>query len=92
MRHLQRQFQQQNHYCKQQLKQLKEETRLVFLTGSRDFNRAETKVTYRFAESEGFEHSTYLEIPDADHYFGISGEWLERALEALDSPLARPTG
>ncbi len=57
---------------------------MVFLTGSRDFNRAQTKAAYKRATDEGFEHATYLEIPDADHYFGISGEWLRRGLVALD--------
>jgi len=65
----------------------KAQRRLVFLTGSRDFNRPQTKAAYRQAVEDGFAHATYLEIPGADHYFGIDGEWLERGLAALDAPL-----
>lgn len=72
---------------KRRLEIAKRERRLVFLTGSRDFNRPQTKAAYRRAVEDGFAHATYLEIPEADHYYGIRGEWLERGLAALDAPL-----
>lgn len=69
-------------------REIKKGHRYVLLTGELDFNRAQTKATYRELVDDGFEHVLYLEVPGADHYAGVEGEWLARALEALDAPLA----
>ncbi len=69
------------------LEALRSDSRLVFVTGSKDFNRAETKATWRAAVEGGFEHATYIEIPEADHYHGIDRELLAEAIAALDAPL-----
>lgn len=66
------------------LEPIAETSRLVFLTGERDFNRAQTRIFHRLYQEDGFRHVTYLEIPGADHYFGIRGEWLARGIDALD--------
>ncbi len=66
---------------------LRSESRFVLLTGDRDFNRAQTKAIHKRMTADGFEHLTYLQIPDADHYFGLPPEWFEKALDALDEPL-----
>jgi tetratricopeptide (TPR) repeat protein len=66
------------------LREVKAESRLVFLTGNRDFNRAQTKATWRQAREDGFRNAVYLEIPGANHYAGINGTWLERAFTALE--------
>lgn len=65
------------------LARVERESRLVFVTGERDFNRQQTRETWKRAEALGFERIAYLEIPGATHYFGIPGEWLERSLDAL---------
>ena len=63
---------------------LREDTRLVLLTGERDFNRLQTEVVAQRYRDEGFEHVTYLEIPGAGHYDWPSGRWLTKALAALE--------
>jgi tetratricopeptide (TPR) repeat protein len=65
------------------LARVERDSRMVFVTGERDFNRQQTRATWRRAEELGFERIAYLEIPGATHYFGIPGEWLERSLDAL---------
>lgn len=73
-------------------KEVKTEHRYVLLTGELDFNRTQTKAYYRELLDDGFEHVLYLEIPGADHYTGVAGEWLARAIDALDAPLGRRSG
>ncbi len=63
---------------------LKADSRLVLLTGERDFNRLQTEVVAERYRDEGFEHVTYIEIPGAGHYDWPSGRWLSQALAALD--------
>ena len=70
------------------LKEIKSRNRYVFLTGENDFNRDETKANYRALRRDGFDHATYLEIPEAAHGFGVRGEWLKKVVEALDAPLS----
>jgi tetratricopeptide (TPR) repeat protein len=65
------------------LEALRRHSRLVFVTGQLDFNRQQTRAIRRRAEANGFEHVTYIEIPGANHYYGIPGEWLDRSLDAL---------
>ena len=66
------------------LERLQSSSRFVLLTGERDFNRSQTKQIYKRMQAAGFEHLTYIQIPKADHYFGLPPEWLEKALAALD--------
>ncbi len=68
------------------LDQLKAEARFVLLTGDADFNRSQTRQIYKRMRASGFAHLTYLQIPGADHYFGLPPEWLKRGLAALDQP------
>jgi len=42
-------------------------SRLVFLTGSEDFNRRETRRAHAEYENLGFEYGLYLEIPNMGH-------------------------
>lgn len=69
------------------MKLLRERNRYVFVTGEHDFNRPSTRLFYQHYEKDGFRHVTYLEIPGADHYFGLRGEWFKKGIEALDSGL-----
>ena len=61
----------------------KQRSRHVFLTGSRDFNRAQTKLTNRTFLADGFQHATYLEVPDMGHMGPIPPEYWDQALTAL---------
>lgn len=61
-----------------------ERSRFAFVTGDRDFNRSSTRAVFRAVEELGFEGHTYLQIPDADHYFGVRADWLEKALVAIE--------
>jgi dienelactone hydrolase len=70
---------------RERLTTVREDGRFVLVTGERDFNRAQTKATWRHLEGDGFGRVTYLEIPGVDHYFGVPAEWMERALAALDA-------
>jgi tetratricopeptide (TPR) repeat protein len=63
----------------------KEHSRYVFLTGSLDFNRPQTKQTFQLYGQEGFRHVTYLEIPDVGHFGPVPPAFWEQGLEALDS-------
>ncbi len=70
------------------LERLRSGSRFVLLTGDRDFNRSQTKQIYKRMRARGFENVTYLQIPGADHYFGLPAEWLERGLAGLDGGFA----
>ena len=72
-----------------ELKALKEDHRFVFMTGTRDFNRAQTLAVFEHYVKDGFRHVTLLEIPDADHYHGFDTEWAQKGFDALDAPLHR---
>ncbi|MCP4661251.1 MAG: tetratricopeptide repeat protein [bacterium] len=69
------------------LKLVRQRNRYVLLTGELDFNRAQTGVYHQQFLKDGFQHVTYLEIPQADHFDGVRGDWLARGIEALDAPL-----
>lgn len=69
------------------LKLVRERNRYVFVTGENDFNRLQTRTYYRLYRKDGFQHLTYVEIPGANHYSGIGGEWLAKLIDALDEGL-----
>lgn len=66
------------------LKQVREQSRFVLLTGEHDFNRPQTRAAYDHLRKDGFRHLTLIEVPGANHYHGVRPEWLERGLAALD--------
>ena len=66
------------------LPSLRSESRFVLLTGSRDFNKPQTRAIRRAMEAAGYEHVSYLEVPDASHYDLPEGEWWAKAFAALD--------
>jgi dienelactone hydrolase len=66
------------------LPSLRSESRFVLLTGSRDFNKPQTRAIRRAMEAAGYEGVTYLEVPGASHYDLPEGEWWARAFAALD--------
>ena len=66
------------------LAEAKKRNRFVLLTGSKDFNRENTKDVYRRGfKAEGFRHVLYLEVPDMGHALP-SGEWFAQGLDFLD--------
>ncbi len=69
------------------LKLVRERNRYVMLTGGLDFNRAQTIAYHQQYLEDGFEHVTYLEIPQADHDDGVRGDWFAKGIDALDAPL-----
>ena len=69
---------------KERLEIAKKRNRYVFLTGEKDFNRAQTKAYSRLYEKEGFDHVTYVEMPGADHYTSPGVEGFGRGFAALD--------
>ena len=60
-------------------------SRFVFITGSHDFNRAQTHAYHREYLRDGLSRSTLIEIPDVGHYYGFRGRELERSLAQLDA-------
>lgn len=60
-------------------------SRFVLLTGELDFNRSQTKGTYRQMMDDGFEHLELLVIPGASHYHRVENQWIERGIDFLDS-------
>lgn len=68
------------------LRALRAESRMVLLTGERDFNRAQTRAVARALEEDGFRRVTYLEVPGATHHDLPDTDWLRRALRALEAP------
>jgi tetratricopeptide (TPR) repeat protein len=70
------------------LARLRKQHRFVLVTGEHDFNRDETAAYFEEYKRDRFENVTYLEIPAADHGFGVEGVWLAQVVEALDAPLS----
>lgn len=68
------------------LRDLRTGSRFVLLTGSRDFNKPQTRAVHRAMAEAGFERVSYLEVPGASHYELPDGEWWARAFAALDPP------
>ena len=67
---------------------LKKEHRFVLITGEHDFNRDETEAYFDEYKKDRFKNVTYIEIPGADHGFGVEGKWLTQVVKALDEPLS----
>lgn len=63
---------------------LRRQSRFVILSGTRDFNRAQSILYSEAMREDGIEHVTYLEIPEGSHYTEVSPEWWGRAFDALD--------
>jgi len=63
---------------------LERRSRFVFLTGTYDFNRAQTYAYRDQYVADGLERLTLIEIPDVGHLYGFRAAELEAALEALD--------
>jgi len=74
------------------LKLVRERNRYVLLTGELDFNRPQTGVYHRQFLNDRFQHVTYFEIPQANHYDGVRGEWFAKGIDALDTPLRNRRG
>lgn len=64
---------------------VRQRSRFVLLTGELDFNRSQTKGTYRQMTVDGFEFVKLLVIPGASHYQAVENEWIARGIEILDS-------
>ncbi len=74
------------------LQQARTVSRYALLTGEFDGNRDETKSCFvRGFQRDGFQHVTYLEVPDLGHE-NPPGPWWGRAVDFLDAPLASKTG
>ena len=69
---------------KKSLDNLRKNHRFVLITGEHDFNRDETEANSREYKRDRFRNVTYIEIPGADHGYGVRGEWLKRVAEALN--------
>ena len=63
---------------------VKQRSRFVLVTGTRDFNFTQTRSVAGAMEDEGFGQVTYLEIPDANHYTFPATDWLDRIFSALE--------
>lgn len=61
-------------------------SRLVLLTGSRDFNKPSTKAAYDAFVKEQWKHVLYLEVPELGHQFP-DAEWFEKGIQFLDAPV-----
>lgn len=71
------------------LELMRERSRFVFVTGTYDFNRAQT---YGYRDEyvrDGLERVTLIEIPEVGHYYGFRAAELAASLEALDSALSQ---
>ena len=59
-------------------------SRFALVTGERDFNRSETRMIWDLMKRDGFRHTAYLQIPDADHYLGLEPRWFLQAVDLID--------
>lgn len=73
---------------KKRLKQAAMEGRFVFMTGSKDYNKANVKAVFTGYRDAGFKNVLYIEqqglghsLPNAEHF--------EKALQFIDAPLAK---
>jgi hypothetical protein len=57
---------------------------VVLVTGDLDFNRSETRAVAGALRDRGLERLLYLQVPEADHYFGLREPWIGTALAWLD--------
>jgi pimeloyl-ACP methyl ester carboxylesterase len=70
------------------LRKLLTESRLVLVTGEKDFNKPQTEVVYRAMVADRFRHAHYLEQPGLGHA-NPDAEWFDKALALLDEPVVR---
>ena len=64
----------------------KRRSRFALISSEKDFNRADTRIVWEQGfKKEGFPMAAYLEVPGIGHSLP-SAEWLEKALQFLDSP------
>ncbi|MEK7483797.1 MAG: hypothetical protein AABZ60_05650, partial [Planctomycetota bacterium] len=68
---------------KKELLTLAKKNRFVLLTGSQDFNQAQTKLVYDAYLQDEFSQTLYIEIPEMEHTLP-SLEWVEKAILFLD--------
>jgi hypothetical protein len=69
------------------IKALAMANRYALVTGSGDFNKPGTQEVHALMVKLGFRHATYLEQPGLGHA-NPSPEWFEKAIIAVDGPLA----
>ena len=69
---------------KQNLEDLRKDHRFVLVTGEHDFNRDETAAYAKEYKRDRFKNVTYIEIPGADHGYGVHGQWLKQVVGALN--------
>ena len=65
----------------------KKRSRHVMLNGDSDINRFQSQAIVKQMKREHFEHVDYLEAPGVGHRLPGT-EWVEKALEKLDEPVA----
>lgn len=70
------------------LERAREQGRFAFLTGEKDFNRAEIKAVADLYQRSGFKHVGYFEQPGLAHA-PPNAAWFSKAIEFLDAPLAQ---
>jgi len=63
---------------------IRDRSRFVFITGTYDFNRAQTHAYRDEYLGDGLGSSIVIEIPDVGHYYGFRAAELETALKSLD--------
>jgi len=73
---------------KKRLAKAGREGRFVFMTGSKDFNKANVKSVYEGYKEAGFKHVDYIEQDGLGHG-APSAENFEKALQFLDAPLVK---
>lgn len=56
----------------------------VLVTGSKDYNRTQTRSFFAEYQKDGFENVKLIEIPGASHYDDVTGAVLKQGIEALD--------
>jgi predicted esterase len=62
-------------------------SRLVFLTGSKDSNQDQTKVYQKRFRGDGFKHTVYVEVPGMGHSSAPPEKYMTGSLEWLDKSL-----
>lgn len=72
---------------KKRLAKAGREGRFVFMTGSKDYNKANVKSVYEGYKQAGFRYVEYIEQPGLGHSVP-NAEHIAKALKFLDAPLA----
>ncbi|MEM7626968.1 MAG: prolyl oligopeptidase family serine peptidase [Planctomycetota bacterium] len=71
---------------RKRLDHIRQNNRLVLVTGEHDANRHGTLQVFKAYEKQGFAHLTYLEEPGLGHAWP-SDNFLSQAMDLLDAPL-----